>query len=58
MFTFQPPGYSSLPLKLLGTEKAITKQFISVFRTKERKEPVEERMEERKELTVEEKKRK
>uniref|UniRef100_A0A8C9DTZ1 Polysaccharide biosynthesis domain containing 1 n=1 Tax=Prolemur simus TaxID=1328070 RepID=A0A8C9DTZ1_PROSS len=44
----EPPGYSFLPLKLLGTGKAITKQFTSVFRTKK----------ERKELIVEEKKRK
>ncbi|KAL2768527.1 protein PBDC1 isoform 2, partial [Daubentonia madagascariensis] len=52
----EPPGYNFLPLKLLGTGKAIIKQFISVFRTKkERKEPTTE---ERKELTVEEKKRK
>ncbi|XP_018874335.1 protein PBDC1 isoform X2 [Gorilla gorilla gorilla] len=49
----EPPGYNSLPLKLLGTGKAITKLFISVFRTK--KERKESTMEEKKELTVEKK---
>nr|XP_012610808.1 protein PBDC1 isoform X2 [Microcebus murinus] len=49
------PGYNFLPLKLLGTGKAITKQFTSVFRTKkERKEPT---VEERKKLTVEKKRK-
>ncbi|XP_032107219.1 protein PBDC1 isoform X1 [Sapajus apella] len=47
----EPPGYNSLPLKLLGTGKAITKLFISVFRTK--KERKKSTMEEKKELTVE-----
>nr|XP_012311187.1 protein PBDC1 isoform X1 [Aotus nancymaae] len=61
----ESPGYNSLPLKLLGTGKAITKLFISVFRTKkeEKKELTVEkkrtpRTEERKELIVEKKKRK
>nr|XP_044619640.1 protein PBDC1 isoform X3 [Equus asinus] len=49
------PGYNFLPLKLLETGKAVTKQFIPVLRTKKRREPI---MEERKELTVEEKQRK
>uniref|UniRef100_A0A8I5NY32 Polysaccharide biosynthesis domain-containing protein n=1 Tax=Papio anubis TaxID=9555 RepID=A0A8I5NY32_PAPAN len=49
----EPPGYNSLPLKLLGTGKAITKLFISVFRTK--KERKESTMEEKKELTMEKK---
>uniref|UniRef100_A0A8I3X2C2 Polysaccharide biosynthesis domain containing 1 n=1 Tax=Callithrix jacchus TaxID=9483 RepID=A0A8I3X2C2_CALJA len=67
----EPPGYNSLPLKLLGTGKAVTKLFISVFRTKKerKKSTMEEkkeltgekrtpRIEERKELIVEKKKRK
>lgn len=42
-----------MPLKLLGTGKAITKLFISVFRTeKARKEST---MEEKKEMTMEKK---
>ncbi|XP_021543322.1 protein PBDC1 isoform X2 [Neomonachus schauinslandi] len=51
----EPPGYNFLPLKLLGTGKAITKQFTPVFMTKKRKKAT---MEERKELTVEGQKRK
>ena len=48
-----------MPLKLLGTGKAITKQFPSVFRTKkERKELAIKKKQLRKELIVEEKKRK
>ncbi|XP_032755563.1 uncharacterized protein LOC116898356, partial [Rattus rattus] len=53
------PGFNFLPLKLLGTRKAITKQFWSVFRTKkERKELTIKKRKLRKELIVEEKKRK
>ncbi|KAF3816157.1 hypothetical protein GH733_014746, partial [Mirounga leonina] len=48
-------GYNFLPLKLLGTGKAITKQFTPVFMTKKRKKAT---MKERKELTVEGQKRK
>lgn len=44
-----------MPLKLLGTGKAITKQFISVFMTKKKRKNAT--MKERK-LTVEEQKRK
>ena len=48
-----------MPLKLLGTGKAIIKQFPSVFRTKkERKELAIKKKKLRKELVVEEKKRK
>lgn len=48
-----------MPLKLLGTGKAIIKQFPSVFRTKkERKELAIKKKQLRKELIVEEKKRK
>lgn len=48
-----------MPLKLLGTGKAITKQFPSVFRTeKERKELTIKKRKLRKELIVEEEKRK
>lgn len=48
-----------MQLKLLGTGKAITKQFPSVFRTKkERKELTIKKRKLRKELIVEEKKRK
>lgn len=59
LFTFQHPGFNFLPLKLLGTGKAITKQFPSVFRTKkERKALAIKKRKLRKELIVEEKKRK
>ena len=43
-----------MPLKLLGIEKAITKQFILVLRTKKRKKPA---VEETKEPTAEKKKK-
>ncbi|XP_013831837.1 PREDICTED: protein PBDC1 isoform X3 [Capra hircus] len=49
------PGYNFLPLKLLGIEKVITKQFILVLRTMKRKKPA---MEETKEPTAEKKKKK
>lgn len=59
LFTFQHPGFNFLQLKLLGTGKAITKQFPSMFRTKkERKELTMKKRKLRKELIVEEKKRK
>ena len=44
-----------MPLKLLGIEKVITKQFILVLRTMKRKKPA---MEETKEPTAEKKKKK
>nr|XP_020768654.1 protein PBDC1-like isoform X2 [Odocoileus virginianus texanus] len=50
----EKPGYNFLPLKLLGIEKVITKQFILVLRTKKRKKPA---MEETKEPTAEKKKK-
>ncbi|KAF6091178.1 polysaccharide biosynthesis domain containing 1 [Phyllostomus discolor] len=51
-----PPGYNFWPLKLLGTGKAITKQFTPVFRTKKRtKEPAEGNQ---RKATTEENKRK
>uniref|UniRef100_A0A8P0PCE9 Polysaccharide biosynthesis domain-containing protein n=1 Tax=Canis lupus familiaris TaxID=9615 RepID=A0A8P0PCE9_CANLF len=53
--TIFAPGYNFLLLKLLRTEKAITKQFTPVFMTKKRKKAT---MEERKELTVDKQKRK
>lgn len=48
-------GITFLPLKLLGIEKVITKQFILVLRAMKRKKPA---MEETKEPTAEEKKKK
>ncbi|XP_044943958.1 protein PBDC1 isoform X3 [Mustela putorius furo] len=53
----EPPGYNFWQLKLLGTEKAITKQFIPVFMTKKKRKK-KATMEERKELTVDGQKRK
>uniref|UniRef100_A0A7N5K1N4 Polysaccharide biosynthesis domain containing 1 n=1 Tax=Ailuropoda melanoleuca TaxID=9646 RepID=A0A7N5K1N4_AILME len=52
----EPPGYNFLQLKLLGTEKAITKQCTPVFMTKKKRKKATR--EERKELTVEGQKRK
>ncbi|XP_022371531.1 protein PBDC1-like isoform X2 [Enhydra lutris kenyoni] len=51
-----PPGYNFWQLKLLGTEKAITKQFTPVFMTKKKRKKAT--VEERKELTVDRQKRK
>ncbi|XP_045655285.1 protein PBDC1 isoform X2 [Ursus americanus] len=52
----EPPGYNFLQLKLLGTEKAITKQCTPAFKTKKKRKKATR--EERKELTVEGQKRK
>ncbi|XP_032705617.1 protein PBDC1 isoform X3 [Lontra canadensis] len=52
----EPPGYNFWRLKLLGTEKAITKQFTPVFMTKKKRKKAT--VEERKELTVDGQKRK